>query len=120
MSRVELLEKVKKQVEDKGTIRFNYYRDNCMCAVGYVLAECGIDMTDFESDKDLNGDPISKLADRDTEIFMSIIGQGLSVGNLITLQKANDDNENSDERREAVITAIDELIEDFTEADSVE
>lgn len=118
MGRVELLEKVKKQVEEKGTIRYKYFDEGCMCAVGYVLAECGINMNDFESDERLNSDGIMRVADQHSDIFESIISQGLSVNNLISLQGANDSTHNFDDRKEAVIDVINELIEDFTEADS--
>lgn len=117
MNRVELLEKVKKQVEEKGTIRYKYVDGDCMCAVGYVLAGCGVNLNDFREDRELNSDPIHRVCNNHTDIHMALVDNGLLAGNLEKLQKANDENPNSADRKQAVIAVIDELIEDFTEAD---
>lgn len=111
MNKVEILGKVKAQVEEKGTIRHEYINDEgCMCAVGYVLAECGVSLDVLRDDYLMNGTPIVTVAHAEPTIMNALEEHGIRLDDVRRLQSANDGWKTPEARNEAVIKEIDELI----------
>ena len=98
-AKIAVLEKVIKQVEKEGTITERYVDSNgCMCAVGHIFSECGVDMDMFHEDYALNGEFPSRLLS-DREIFEAMEDHGFTGEELDSLQDLNDSFEDDEEER---------------------
>lgn len=123
VEKVEILTKVKNQIEQNGASKCEYVdNDGCMCAVGYVFAECGVDMNVFKH-SGLNGETADILVTNNRNIAEQLEPYGFSGEELRILQEVNDNyNEELDEpeRIKAVLRHINVMIERAEEGEDNE
>jgi hypothetical protein len=113
-NKLEVLETVRNTIEASGTIRYQYTNGNCMCAVGYIMNECGVNMDLlFTGDEALNSKSIDRILEED--IMGPLEDVGFNEEELARLQRINDSASNLDERRAEVLQYIDRMIEDIKE-----
>lgn len=129
MNKIEVLETVKKRVEEQGVSQYRYVdasessNTECFCAVGHVMAVCGVNLDLFKENSFLNRYGIDRMFRSDapemTDLEQPILDDyildplkeaGFTFMELASIQELNDSLDEDEHRKVAVIEKLDRMI----------